>query len=107
MLGGRVLLARAALVGLMAITAAGAQTEPEPEPGAGRGAPRPAPGSVVLGEITDLNESSFRIRPWAAALPKRVEVHAGAATRYYELDRTGRHALSDQSLALLVPERRP
>lgn len=66
----------------------------------------PAPGTVVLGEITDIEGTTFRIRPWNPQLPKRVQVAVSAETRYFS-ERTGRFSeLTAGQLLLVVPDKK-
>ena len=100
---------RSALRGLMlGLLLAGAATGQE------RATPRnlaperqvPATGTVVLGEITELEGTTFRIRPWNPQLPKRVQVAVSAETRYFS-ERTGRLSeLAAGQLVLVVPDKK-
>lgn len=94
-----------------------AQVKPDKTPAAapasGTAAPSDAdadPPVVVqktTGEITDLAERSFRIRPWKPELPARIQVTATPATRYFKQSRGKPRDVQVGDLVLVVPEEAP
>jgi hypothetical protein len=78
-----------------------AQDEPEkPEEEAKK------PKLAYTGEITDLEASSFRIKPWDPNLPKRVQVTAGQSTRYFRQDECKRDDVKPGDFVFIVEQAR-
>lgn len=63
--------------------------------------------TVFLGEITDLEETSFRMKPWHHKLPSRIQVTASSATRYLRQVDGSRERLQPGDAVLVVEDRRP
>lgn len=59
------------------------------------------------GEITDLAERSFRIRPWKPELPARIQVTSTPATRYFKQSRGKPRDVQVGDMVLVVPEEAP
>jgi hypothetical protein len=82
-------------------------TAPEAEPAAPTADVDSQPKNIVMGEITELAESSFRIRPWAPRLPRRLQVLATPETRYFRHQEGKVRDLKVGELALVVAEKVP
>jgi hypothetical protein len=64
------------------------------------------PKLAYTGEITELESSSFRIKPWDPDLPKRVQVTAGQATRYFKQDECKRDDIKPGDFVFIVEQTR-
>lgn len=102
----RPLIAALALLLALPLCRAGAQTDPQDE---GPGEDLRRRKIAFVGEITDLEETSFRIRPWDPRDPNRIQVTASPETRYLKQEKSGRGMLKPGDLVLVIedPHRAP
>lgn len=97
----------AALPLLLALPLCRAAAQPDPEPGPdGPGDSLARLKIAFVGEITDLAETSFKIRPWAPTDPSRIQVTATAETRYLKQEKAGRSMLHPGDLVLVIEDPR-
>lgn len=106
------LVAAVLAVPLTARSAPDAAPTPAPEaPAQPQVRPDAAEPAVIVhnttGEITDLAERSFRIRPWHYQLPARIQVTATPATRYFKQSEGKPRDVQVGDLVLVVPEEAP
>lgn len=99
----RPLLIASALLMLAGVPLRAQDTPPETPPAPTETTSEEA--KLVVGEITDLAERSFRIRPWNPNLPRRLQVIAGSETRYFRQQRGKRKELTSGELVMVLVER--
>ncbi len=68
---------------------------------------RPERAAILVGEVASVEKTRFRIKPWDADLPKRMDILVDRGTRFFQQAWCGRSGLKADQLCLLIPSDEP
>lgn len=68
---------------------------------------RPERAAILVGEVASIEKTRFRIKPWDADLPKRMDILVDGGTRFYQQSWCGKSGLKAEQLCLLIPSDEP